>query len=291
MYLLATKQEYYSHFKTEQTHKHKDGTLYHVDCLSFLPAPSSIFTPIPAVGQTTASVASIRITPKTSSTSARREVTRSHPVFSRSPTLEQPRPSTGTDAAIQSPITLQIDIQPFIPEDASLLERQSPCDNVTEIVDAVARNLRRTPPANTSKMQLRSNTSSQRKTQPLFTSYLPDIVKSYNSPKRRTQKQLGTKFNKIPTGKRKTHNPKKRRSPFRFTTLLYIWATLFTANTIQYSTVNKQQLPEFKGGAAFVFKYQVVTSESDSQVRIFSPLPTLSHVNIDGVHAIFLGNN
>ena len=193
-------------------------------------------------------------------------------MFSRSPTLEQPRPSAGTDVAIQSPTTLQIDIQPLIHEDASLLERQSPCDNIMEIVDAAARNLRRTLPANTSKMQSRPNTSSQRKTQPLFTSYLPDIVKTYKSPERRTQKQLGTKFNKIPTGKRKTHNQKKRRSPFRFTTLLYIWATLFTANTIQCSTVNKQQLPEFKGGAAFVCKNQVVTSESESQVRLFSLL-------------------
>ena len=36
------------------THKHIDGTLNHDDCLSFLPAPSSIFTPIPTVGRTTA---------------------------------------------------------------------------------------------------------------------------------------------------------------------------------------------------------------------------------------------
>ena len=34
------------------THKHIIGTLNHDDCLSFLPAPSSILTPIPAVGRT-----------------------------------------------------------------------------------------------------------------------------------------------------------------------------------------------------------------------------------------------
>ena len=158
--------------------KHTNGTLNHDDCLSFLPAPSSISTPIPAVGRTTAPVTTSRTTPITSSTPVRPEVTRSPPVFSRLPTLEQPSPHTRNDVAIQSPITPQIDIQPLIPENAFLHERQSPGDNVTAIVDAAARNLRRTPPANTSTMQLRPNTSSQRKAQPLFTSYLPDIVTS-----------------------------------------------------------------------------------------------------------------
>ena len=60
---------------------------------------------------------------------------------------------------------------------------------------------------------------------------------------------------------------------------------------MQYSTVNKQQLPEFERGAAFIFKYQVVTSESESQVRLFSPFPTLPDVNIVGVHAILLESN
>ena len=158
--------------------KHIDGTLNHDDCLSFLPAPSIITTPKPAVGRTTAHVTTSRITPITSSAPARRDVTRSPPVFSRSPTLEQPSPHTTNDVAIQTPITPQIDIQPLIPENAFLHERQSPGDNVTEIVDAAARNLRRAPPANTSTMQLRTNTSSQRKAQPLFTTYLPDIITS-----------------------------------------------------------------------------------------------------------------
>ena len=55
--------------------------------------------------------------------------------------------------------------------------------------------------------------------------------------------------------------------------------------------MNKQQLPEFERGAAFIFKYQVVTSESESQIRLFSPFPTLPDVNIDGVHAIILESN
>ena len=190
------------------THKHIDGKFNHDDCRSYLPAPSSLFTPIPAVGRSTASVATSRITPITSSAPAKRETSRSPPLFSRSPPLEQPSPDTRNDLAIQSPITPQIDIQPLIPENAFLHEIQSPGNNVTEIVDAAARNLRRTPPANTSTMQLQPNKSSQRKAQLLFMSHLIDIVTSYNSPERKTQKQLGTRFNKIPTGKRKTHHQK-----------------------------------------------------------------------------------
>ena len=55
--------------------------------------------------------------------------------------------------------------------------------------------------------------------------------------------------------------------------------------------MNKQQLPEFERGAAFIFKYQVVTSETESQIRLFSPFPTLPDVNIDGVHAVILESN
>ena len=55
--------------------------------------------------------------------------------------------------------------------------------------------------------------------------------------------------------------------------------------------MNKQQLPEFDRGAALIFKYQVVTSESESQVRLNSPFPTLPDVNIDGVHAVVVEGN
>ena len=120
------------------TYKHIDGTLNHDDRLSFLPVPSSNFTPIPAVGPTTASVTTSRITPIASSVPARREVMRSPPVFLRAPTLEQPSPHTRNDVAIQSPIAPQIDIKPLIPQNDFLHERQSPGDNVTEILDAAA---------------------------------------------------------------------------------------------------------------------------------------------------------
>ena len=190
------------------TQKHIDGTLNHDDCLSFLPIPSSNFTPTRAVGQTAASIKTSKNAPLISSAPVRGGVTRSPPVSSRSPTVEQSSPHIRNDVAIQSPTTHHIDIQPLIPENAFLHERQSPRDNVAEIVDAAAKNLKRTPPANTSTIQLRPKTSTQRQKQPFFTSHLPDIVTSYNSPERKTQKQSGTKFSKTPSGKRKTHHQK-----------------------------------------------------------------------------------
>ena len=45
------------------THTHTEGTVDHDDCRIFLPTPSSIFQPIPAVGRTTAPSTPIRITP------------------------------------------------------------------------------------------------------------------------------------------------------------------------------------------------------------------------------------
>ena len=55
--------------------------------------------------------------------------------------------------------------------------------------------------------------------------------------------------------------------------------------------MNKQQLPEIERGAAFIFNYQVVTSESESQNRLFSPFPQLPDFSIDGVHGILLESN
>ena len=55
--------------------------------------------------------------------------------------------------------------------------------------------------------------------------------------------------------------------------------------------MNKQQVPEFERGAAFIFKYQFVTSENENQVRLFSPFLTLPDVNIDSVRVIVLESN
>ena len=55
--------------------------------------------------------------------------------------------------------------------------------------------------------------------------------------------------------------------------------------------MDKEQPPELKRGAAFIFKYQVVTSERESKVRFFSRIPTLLEVNIEGLHAILFQSN
>ena len=191
-----------SNFQSNQdiahTYKHINGTRNHDDCLNFIPTPSNVFTPITAIRWTTTSIPTCRNTPNTSSASAVREVTRSPPIFSRSPALEHPISHTGNDVAIQSPTIPEIDLHLLIPNTAFLHEGQSPRNRNSETVDAATRHLR-TPPA---------NTSTQRKAQPIFTSYFPDIVTGYNSPRRKTQQQSGTKLNRTPSHKRKIHHQK-----------------------------------------------------------------------------------
>ena len=41
---------------------------------------------------------------------------------------------------------------------------------------------------------------------------------------------------------------------------------------------DESDTPIFKKGAAFVFKYQTVTSESGRKVRVFSPFPRLPEI-------------
>ena len=51
---------------------------------------------------------------------------------------------------------------------------------------------------------------------------------------------------------------------------------------VQFSTHlnDESDTSIFKKGAAFVFKYQTVTSESESKVRVFSPFPRLPEINL-----------
>ena len=51
-----------------------------------------------------------------------------------------------------------------------------------------------------------------------------------------------------------------------------------------YSTYLNDDLeaPVFRKRAAFLFKYQAVTSESESKVRGFSPFPKIPEVNLTG---------
>ena len=57
---------------------------------------------------------------------------------------------------------------------------------------------------------------------------------------------------------------------------------------VQFSTHlnDESDTPIFKKGAAFVFKYQAVTSESENKVRVFSPFPRLPEINLTEAHSL-----
>ena len=57
---------------------------------------------------------------------------------------------------------------------------------------------------------------------------------------------------------------------------------------VQFSTYlnDESDTPIFKQGAAFVFKYQAVTSESESKVRVFSPFPKLPEINLTEAYSL-----
>ena len=72
--------------------------------------------------------------------------------------------------------------------------------------------------------------------------------------------------------------------------LLFYW--LFTLHLssadVQFATHLSDTMDTsiFKKGAAFVFKYQAVTSESESKVRVFSPFPNMPFRNLTDVYSI-----
>ena len=49
---------------------------------------------------------------------------------------------------------------------------------------------------------------------------------------------------------------------------------------------DESDTPIFKRRAAFVFKYQAVTSESESKVRVFSPFPRLLEINLTEAYSL-----
>ena len=45
---------------------------------------------------------------------------------------------------------------------------------------------------------------------------------------------------------------------------------------------DQPEVPVFKKGATFLFKYHAVTPESESKVRVFFPFPKIPDVNLTG---------
>ena len=57
---------------------------------------------------------------------------------------------------------------------------------------------------------------------------------------------------------------------------------------VQFSTHlnDESDTPIFKKGAAFVFKYHAVTSESESKSRVFSPFSRLPEINLTEAYSL-----
>ena len=68
--------------------------------------------------------------------------------------------------------------------------------------------------------------------------------------------------------------------------LLALTDIVFT--DVQFTTHLSDALdkPVFKKGSAFVFKYQAVTPESESKVRVFSPFPKIPEINLTDAYRI-----
>ena len=73
-----------------------------------------------------------------------------------------------------------------------------------------------------------------------------------------------------------------------FTLLCRLFTSQVCVAITHYSTHlnDNPEVPVFKKGAAFLFKYQAVTSESESKVRVFSPFPKIPEVNLTEVERL-----
>ena len=70
--------------------------------------------------------------------------------------------------------------------------------------------------------------------------------------------------------------------------VLLLALTNFVFTDVQITTNLNDALdkPVFRKGAAFFFKYQAVTSESESKVRVFSPFPKIPEINLTDAYTI-----
>ena len=73
-----------------------------------------------------------------------------------------------------------------------------------------------------------------------------------------------------------------------FTLLCWLFTSQVCVAITHYSTLlnDNPEVPVIKKGAAFLFKYQAVTSESESKVCVFSPFPKLPEVNLTEVERL-----
>ena len=72
------------------------------------------------------------------------------------------------------------------------------------------------------------------------------------------------------------------KPPLLIVDLLLNFQTCLTITHYTTYLNNSLEAQVFKKGAAFLFKYQAVTSESESKVRLFSPFPKIPEVYLTG---------
>ena len=142
-------------FKGQQLFSSSTALHFHEE--NFLPAAFSVIMPIER-GTTTTPIS--RLTPIISAAPARRELTRSPPVFTRAPAPEPTSLLSDNYVGLTVTTSPQTKVRPLIPDTAFLHESQSPNDNVAEIVDAAAWNLKKRLTANTSTVQVSSKSVS-----------------------------------------------------------------------------------------------------------------------------------
>ena len=75
-------------------------------------------------------------------------------------------------------------------------------------------------------------------------------------------------------------------TPFIFLPLIF--SLLNVSAEVQFTTHLSDSLddPVFKKGAASVFQFQAVTPESETKIRVFSPLPRIPDINLTNAYTI-----
>ena len=161
-----------------------------------------------------------------------------------------------------------------------------------EVIDNASRTLQfgDAPTQAQPQRNLRSSTKEQRKAQPLWKAKLPPDVSDFNSPASSRKKKKSSPLYNFHSFQNANFTSFTRSDhSFRLLLLLFLLSGPPSCSAvIHYSThLNDQpEVPVFKKGAAFLFKYQAVTSESESKVRVFSPFPKIPDVNLTGAEEL-----
>ena len=162
-----------------------------------------------------------------------------------------------------------------------------------EVIDNASRNLQFGEAAVASPVapqrNFGSSTKEKRKAQPLWTAKLPPDLSEFNSPPaRRTKIKISPLYNFCSFQNAVFTSFTPSYQSFRLPLLLVLLngppscsAVIHYSTHLNSTLLNDQPgVPVFKKGAAFLFKYQGVTSESENKVRVFSPFPKIPVVNL-----------